>query len=328
MGRFYNIVIGDGTTFASQVNGQDDPGALNIELDIPVAPEHLRKSGAFVRVWGIPLSTISQAKNFNQQSIQVYGGMSSGLPLANPAQQGLLVNGIIYPALGNWVGVDMTLDFILAPPLGTDVTTKPANIVHQHTANQPMSGAIQTALHTAFPGMTTTLNISPSLVQSFTDNGFYQTLGQYAQAIRDRSRSIMNSASYPGITTSVQGTKIVLSDGTQSSSSGKTINFQDLIGQPTWIGPNTIQFKTVMRGDINISDVVTLPPSLATTTQAAFVPGSSQSNSSVFQGNVTIQQMRHVGNFRQLSWASWNTTFDAILQSTSGNPSISGVGHQ
>src|ERR1700739_2983613 len=143
--RFYRIVAGN-TTF----DATNDPNALNCELDIPVAAEHLPKSGAFARVWGIDRQTLLNAKSFNKQTIQVFGGMQQGLPLANPAQQGLLVQGSIFPALGNWVGTDMTLDFYIVAPLGEGNPAKPANIVHNWQQGQPLSQAIQSALGSAF----------------------------------------------------------------------------------------------------------------------------------------------------------------------------------
>ena len=323
MGRYYNIIIGNGLTFCSQVNGADDPGALLVEMDIPVAMQHMPEAdaGAYCKIWGVPLSLISQTANFTGQSIQIFGGMSDGLPLDNPSQQGLLVQGQIFPALGNWIGVDLTIDFFIKPAVGSSTQpTGNAPVVHQHLAGSPMSGAIQSSLSAAFPWATPMINISPNLVQAFDETGISQTLSQYAKTVYERSLSIMNSSSYPGVQMAVNGNTINVFDGTQQQS-GPTINFTDLVGQPTWIGPGTIQFKTVMRGDINIGDTVTLPPSLATTSTAGFNYSNSQTTSLVFSGQVTIQKMRHVGNFRQPRWESWVTTFDArVSPYSSANP--------
>jgi hypothetical protein len=37
------------------------------------------------------------------------------------------------------------------------------------------------------------------------------------------------------------------------------IQFTDLIGQPTWIEPNTMQVKTVMRADLQVGSIITMP---------------------------------------------------------------------
>jgi hypothetical protein len=102
--RYYRIEIDGGSTvFTSYENGQNIPGALQVELDIPVAAMHSPgNAGAFVKIWGVPLSMISQASNLNNKAIKVYGGFQKGLPLANPKQAGLLVQDYTYQSFGNW----------------------------------------------------------------------------------------------------------------------------------------------------------------------------------------------------------------------------------
>src|SRR6202012_5056198 len=94
--RFYDIVITDPDTgkqvkrFTSYLNGKTDPGALDIEIDLPVASfaQPMGSSGAFVRIWGISLADIGQASNLNGKRISISGGIQKGLPLANPQQSG------------------------------------------------------------------------------------------------------------------------------------------------------------------------------------------------------------------------------------------------
>lgn len=90
MARWYKIIVG-GTTFAATNN----PTALQVELDIAVSPTAAPNvgQGVWCRVWGIPLQTVLTANQFTNKQIQVFGGMSAGLPLANPNEQGLLVQG-------------------------------------------------------------------------------------------------------------------------------------------------------------------------------------------------------------------------------------------
>ena len=313
--RYYKIVVG-GQTYTSLVGGQSDPGALNVEFDIPVSTMSAPLGSAFVRIWGVALQTLAQSNNLNNQSVMVYGGMSSGLPLANPAQQGLLVQGTAFPAFGNWEGTDMTLDIYVVAPFGSPTVPAAKNVIHNWQQGQPLSTAIRNTLATAFPDFTLNINISPSLVQSFTDTGFYQTLEQYGSYVRDISKSILGSKNYPGVLISSNGKTINVSDGTQSASGPKQIQFQDLVGQPTWIGPNTINIKTVMRGDLKILDQVKLPPSLATTTAAS---APQFRTNSAFQGTFQINTIRHLGNFRQPDARSWVTVMDlAVLNSAVG----------
>jgi hypothetical protein len=131
MARWYKIMVG-GTTF----DATGDPNALQVELDITVAQFAVPHPGqaAWCRVWGIPLQTVLTANQFTNQQIQVFGGMSAGLPLANPNEQGLLVQGVVLPALGNWTGTNMYVDFYITPgTLGNPTVPGAANIVH----NQP-----------------------------------------------------------------------------------------------------------------------------------------------------------------------------------------------
>src|SRR5579875_2215617 len=95
------------------------PGALNIELDVPVSPMSTPLAGSYLRVWGISLQEIAQWNDLQGKAIDVYAGMQKGLPLAKPQQAGLIFHGKIFQAFGNWQGTNQTLDLIINPDLGT-----------------------------------------------------------------------------------------------------------------------------------------------------------------------------------------------------------------
>jgi hypothetical protein len=79
------------------------------------------------------------------------------LPLANPAQAGLLVQGYIWQAFGNWIGTDQSIDLIIAPgPPPPDINnlSVPPNLTLNWQQGQSMSDAIKNALTTAYPGFT------------------------------------------------------------------------------------------------------------------------------------------------------------------------------
>jgi hypothetical protein len=321
--RFYKIQIGSGASGLT-FDSTNDPNALQVELDVAQGPNHApaNANGAVARVWGISLQTILTANQFNNKPISVYGGMQRGLPLANPSEQGLLVQGQVYPCIGTWRGTDMYLEFYIKPGVGVPDVPQAANVVHNQPANQPISTAIQNALKTAFPGFTANVRISPNLVRPNDENGFYQTLGQYSTYLFNTSKDIVKTPGYLGVQVVVQGKTINVYDGTQAPSAAGTIEPWDLIGQPNWTGVNTIQFMTVMRGDLDIGKGVTLPKSLATLSQAAntALPGVGASN--IIQGSFTITSLRHVGNFRQPDWSSWATVIDAVQPTggASGHP--------
>lgn len=290
-------------------SGANNPAALQIELDIPVSAFHTPTGQAIIRIWGIGLQQIGTAFDLNNANIKVYGGMSKGLPLANPSQANLLVSGRINQAFGNWVGLDQSIDLILSPATGT--VDEPLNFVLNWRAGTSMADALAATLKTALPDAVQKIAISPRLVLSHDQVGYYQTLNQLAGFIFDISKSTITDANYAGVFIDYDGITVKVTDGS-SPLPPKLISFQDLIGQPTWIGFNLISMKTVLRADLFLQDVVTLPREAIITTQAASAPQfrNDPKNQSTFSGNYVIQSMHHWGNFRQPDAASWVSVFE------------------
>ncbi|MEJ0017541.1 MAG: hypothetical protein WDN25_13440 [Acetobacteraceae bacterium] len=309
--RYYRIVItkNDGTTAREYTsllaNGMSNPSALNIELDVPVITYATPAGSALVRVWGISLRDIGSAADLNDLQIAIYGGMAKGLPLANPAQSGLLVKGQIFQAFGNWIGTDQTLDLIITPSTGTP--DAPRNLVLNWPAGSSLETAIRSSLTVAFPGVPLKIAISDKLVLQHAEVGYQSTLSQFADLVRRLSRSILGG-DYRGVEIAYNGNEIVVSDGT-TPPTAKRIAPQDLIGQPTWIEPLTIQCKLVMRADLEVLGTVELPPTIIQTGQSSF---SRFRDKTTFTGKYSIIYMRHIGNFRQPDAASWNTTINLV----------------
>lgn len=298
--------LNTGFSYSSLLNGQSLAGALNIEVDIPVYTYAQPGGNAFIEISGVSLLEISQASNLNGMNISVYGGMQPGLPLAtadfNQGQYGLLVQGTIFQAYGNWIGTQQTLDLNLFPPTGTN--DNPVNITVNWLKGTQLSQAIQQTLATAFPPpFQIIVNISPKLVLPQTQPGYHGTLTQFAQYIKTMTKALLGG-SYMGVDIAVQGKKIIVDDGTKTQTA-KLINFYDLIGQPTWIDDATIQFKTPMRADINPFDAITFPPAIVTTGFNA--PSPFTNANATFHGTFIVQDIRHVGNFRQSSSDDWCT---------------------
>jgi hypothetical protein len=289
--------------------------ALQIELDIPVAAQHAPAGQAFLRIWGLGLKDIGNAFNLNGMNISISAGMSAGLPLANPSQARLLVKGRIFQAFGNWVGTEQTVDLLLTPPAGT--TNSPANYVLSWKAGTTLADALSTTFATALPTAKQNITISSRLKLNYDVTGYYESLVQFASWLNEFSKSIITDAGYLGVTIDYSdGDTINVMDFTGPPSPVKAIAFQDLIGQPTWIEPSKIQAKCVMRGDINLGDMVSLPQSLVTTTAQAmtsFAGTQNPSNSLTFSGNYLVTDIHHYGNFRQPDAASWNTTLNMVL---------------
>jgi hypothetical protein len=292
-------------------NGNTNPAALDVEFDLPVYnltdPD---ANSAWLRVWGLGLQDIGNAANLNDLNVAVYAGMAKGLPLANPAQSGLILKGKIFQAFGNWINTDQTVDlnFIAGGDIGSPAS--PQNFPFTWPAGTLLSSAIARTLSTALPGLTQQIAISPKLVLNYDVTGWYQSAQQFADFVNDASSSLIGGT-YHGVSIATNGHTVRVYDGTVAPAANtvKQIAFQDMIGQPTWIGPGIISVKLVLRADLHVSDTIKLPPSLVTQTSGALLRFQDKS---AFSGNYLIQQVHHYGNFRQPDAASWNTTIQAV----------------
>lgn len=322
--RYYDIKLSGGREFSSLVGGQPDPGALLVEFDVIVQSYAEPYSASVITIWGVSLQDIAQAENFVNQTIQVYGGMSAGLPLATSAAKyaGLLFEGYVYNAFANWIGTEQTLNFIVvagSPPAGANsANAKPApppNLVLNWKQGTTLQTALQNAIKTAFPGYSVSGTINSGLVLPHDEQGFYESLNQLALYVKQASAAIIGGT-YTGVEISLSSKTFLLFDSSAAASSTiKQIQFQDLIGQPTWIQSPSIQFKTPMRADIKVGDQIKMPPTVVNNTQQA---QSAQVNQrAAFQGTFIVTLVRHIGNSRQPSGDSWVTVFNAVPQSSS-----------
>lgn len=325
--RYYKIILKNATTgevlkpasmkgldtdasYTSFAAGANLPGALNIELDIPVAPFATPAGAAYVKIWGVSLEEIAQSNDLEGCKIEVYGGMQKGLPLAKPAQAGLLVQGVVSQSFGNWVNTEMSLDLIIVADAGT--IEEPKNIVLDWKTGASLKDAIASTLTNAFPGSTATINVDPGLVATQDQAGFYQTMAQFNAYLSSASKAIVKKDGYLGVQVAQLGNAFNVYDGT-TKKTPKDIAFEDLLGQPTWIGPNVIQFKNVMRADLALDDYVKLPAGQISSTASGTAPfGSGIKQKSAFQGSFQIIDVHHYGSFRQPDAYAWNSTFNAV----------------
>lgn len=295
--------------------GLTNPAALQIELDIAVANQIDPDSsqGAYLRVWGLGLQDIGNASDLNGLNVKVFGGMARGLPLANPAQAGLLMQGTILQAFGNWQGTDQTVDMIFVA--GGDAAgsaSAPSNFPFSCPAGTPLARAIANTLSVAMPNTPASISISPDLVQNYDQVGHYQSLAQFSSFINGLSIGIIGGTDYNGVQITTDGQTIKVFDGKGPApiTGTKAIAVADLIGQPTWIGSATVSIKTVMRSDIHMGDTISLPQTIFSTTGAAFTSQSSTPQTKLtFSGSFSVLQVHHYGHSRQPSADAWNTTF-------------------
>jgi hypothetical protein len=321
-----------GAQFCSVVNGQNDPGALDVEFEIEVVKDQPSNNN-HIKIKGVTPQMISQASNFNKCRLQLWAGYSPGLPLANlqVPHQGLIMDGMIWPAFGNWIYNELTLEFyVILNVEGLGGPTQPKNIVHNMPAGQPLSTAIQNTLKIAFPNSTINVNISSALKLNYPDWGIYQSLEQFGNYIKALSHSILGvPPKYNGVEISTNGNNINVHDGTNPPNTIQ-IQYEDLIGQPTWVENNTILVKTCLRGDIPFPQpsIIQLPDTLITQTAqgavsryggAAGINYSGSGTNLLFSGTWSVTGVRHIGKFRDPGMDAWVTLIKAVTTQASTN---------
>ncbi|UGC97731.1 hypothetical protein PQD17_gp18 [Pantoea phage PdC23] len=312
--RYFDIQITDdnGTLIKQFTSltpqGTFNPGAPMIEVDIQRYGLSTPKGMSLLRVWGPSITDIRQAtRNYANKNISISLGMSAGLPLANPKQAGLAIQGIIQQPFGNWQGTEQSLDFLITAGYGSN--SEPKNIVLQWSAGQKMSTALFFSLQRAFPDWKITINISDNLVTNYDNNGFYNTLSQLAQQIKILSKSIITTPNYAGVEMATTPGEIRVWDGSETKTPTQ-LQFVDLVGQPTWIEAQKVSIKLVMRADIQTGDYIRMPAgSLSVTTAASYAQYRDQSS---FTGDMMVTDVRLVGNSRQPDGNSWVTILEAV----------------
>ncbi|MBV8060463.1 MAG: hypothetical protein JO253_02915 [Alphaproteobacteria bacterium] len=287
--------------------GQTIPGALNVEFDIPVFRMAEPAGAAYVKVWGISIQDIGQALDLTNRNIEIYAGMQKGLPLANPKQSGLILQGTIQQAFGNWQAMEQSLDLIVNV-IG-ESASDPKNITLNWRKGQALGDAVKATLAIAFPAYTAQISTTQNLVLNQDEVGYYENITQFADYVKIVSQHIVNDPAYQGVDILVKDKTFIISDGS-TAKTPKNIEFTDLIGQPTWIAFSSIIFKCVMRADISVGDYIKMPPSPQITTAQSY---SQYRDKAAFNGVFVVKEARHMGNFRQPDANSWVTTFEAYI---------------
>jgi hypothetical protein len=314
--RYYSLTItptGSTTpfrTYTSHPNNVYDPAALNVEYDALIGPYGTPSGASTVTVYGIPLQDLTQAQQFAGMTLELKAGMRAGLPLANPAQAGTILKGTIFQSFGNWEGVDQTLDFVVVPGIYT--VDNPGNILLDWSAGMSLADALRQTFAIAYPGFTVAMNISGDFVQSHDEPHICGTLDQLAQVVGYITEGVFDNRVIIGI----QAGQIVVYDSTYRPGPLQ-LNFNDFVGQPTWIGVNTIQTKMVARADLQMGAIVKMPeglqnaPGYIKTSSSAYP--SSIKYKTAFQNNFIISELRHIGNFRAADAAQWSTIANCII---------------
>lgn len=103
-----------------------------------------------------------------------------------------------------------------------------------------------------------------------------------------------------------QGSK---TSATDRSKNPVQINFNDLIGQPTWISFGVVSVICVMRADLQTGDHILMPEKARPMIQASSY--SQFRDDSAFNGEFVVQSVRLLGNSRQPTAEAWITVIEA-----------------
>jgi hypothetical protein len=293
---------------------------LQVSFDINTLGMDLPAQGAMLVIYGLPLSMLRQAVNLQNSIVTIYAGFSKGLPLANPAQQGMILTGRVWSAYGNWEGVNQTLNLVINPMEYTDNDGKPLNINMSGKKGERLSEVISRTLTETYPNKKITVNIHQNLVLQEDWQAPFRTLNQMAMALKNITIGMNGGLRYSGVVIVVQKSEINIFD---NYATAKPIQFfaQDIIGQPTWVGGNDnfakISVKTPMRSDVNVGDWITLPADMINGPLSILSVGSQMSiltetQRLSFTGIYVVLGIRHVGDFYNNSGESWVTVFEMV----------------
>jgi hypothetical protein len=329
--RYYEIIItppsGNGsiefpTIKYSTLNnsGGTNGSALQVELDIFQAPFHqpAQNQNSYIKISGIEFKNISQYANLNPNNgnscgIKVYVGMSKGLPYANPKQSGIIIDGAILQAWANWQGNQTSLEIIITgsvynPP-------EDINLYLNWTQGQTLEQAVRESLNNAYKNPLIPINgsFSPNLIYTETQASRPMPLIPFSQYINQVSKQINPSPNYVGATIARRADGFFLSDGTSFPDPIINVEFQDIIGNLTWIDTAIVQAKLVMRADLNIGQMIIFPKGIPfINTAGSFA--AARTNVNFGSGKFIISSIRYNGNSRQADGNSWCVIVDCIVQ--------------
>ncbi len=314
MSRYFDITLTQpGSTapfrqWTSHPSGVFNPAAQDVEFDFQIADYAALTNIYVITIYGVALDDLRQASTFAGMKIEVKGGMKAGLPLANPSQANTLAVASIFQSYGNWEGTDQRLDLVIAPSPYT--LANPGNIVLNWKAGQTLAQALQNTLSIAYPNVPISISISDQIVQSHDEVHMSPTLEDLAQYVMGVTKGQFLGTGYRGVRITIQNGRILVWDDKYTPPVVQ-INFNDFIGQPTWIADNTMICKFVMRGDLQVGSIIKMPqglqnlPGIVGTTQQS--NPSSHKYQTSFQGGFQIGEIRHIGSYRTPDGGAWCT---------------------
>lgn len=291
-----------------------DAGALNIlftitnsDLSHPDGPT----GGASITIQGVDITTVNQASDMQGYTLMLNAGMGKGLPLSKPEQEGTLLHGTIKSSLGQWKDTNMSITFFVTPYVApADDNEKLPFFLHCQEG-QPIKDSIPHAFRSTMYGNTIKFSSSENPIARHDITGSYTTSKELCVAVADTwFQHTQNRLSI-----STEG-KFISFIEEKTHNTPHTIEFEDLIGQPTWNGTGKISIQCPLRGDIKVGDMIHISEAtleLGSFSDKVHSPQSYEGKKgSIFLGFFRVQSVKHQGNFRSPTGENWMTTLDCI----------------
>ncbi|WP_291511480.1 hypothetical protein [Acidithiobacillus sp.] len=306
--------------WTSHPNGIYDPGAQNIQFDVLTFGQGIGQTIFTIQVEGVSFQDIQQHNNFRDYGLKLYAGMLPGLPLANQQPTpGLIVQGYVLEGIGNWVGNDMTLTFVVNPDPFTE--DNPGNLVFQWKPGQTLAQALQNMLSVAYPGWKFTASISSNLVTNHVVTHRAATLSDFASWLEQYTRHRLGPK-YRGVEMFFRQGHIVATDYTQTpTSTPPSIRFDELIGQPVWSDAAQMDLMVALRADVRVGDQIKLPYTEAAPGLQVELPQTSNASldyQKSFNGTFIVSHTRQLGDFRGESGQDWITVIRCYATTVDG----------
>jgi hypothetical protein len=315
--RYYTIVITpnptlgqtfDPVTYTSIGFLGDNYSCLQVDLDIYQAASHTPAPLGSITIYGISFGDINQSNYLPGALIQVFVGMTAGLPFANPDQIGLIVQGTILQAFGNWQGNNVSLSLIITG--GAVDPVESINLPLIWRKGDTLTKAVTEALQTGYIGSTVTGSFSQDLVAVQDETAIYTNLKTLSTWVNSASKAINPSPAYSGASIVNTSSGFILYDNISPQFENTLINYTDLIGNITWLNVATISVKVVMRADLEVGKYISFPVLAPVLNTASF---AQYRNKLAFNGVFLVTRLRHQGSSRQASADSWVTIIEATV---------------
>lgn len=300
----------------------NNTGALEIEFDILLALGSYINQGSTIRLRNVPIQYCKRAPVYNGLTLTLYAGFSdsvaSGFSKLLPPDYGLpLAQGRVLACIPNYAGTEMTMDFVMVPPVYGSVDVEFTKIVKNYVFNwlpgQSIVDAVANTFHNLDKNIKVDGSVNPNIkiahpVQcSFFD---FNTFANFVQTYTQDIISPHNHNEYPGVFIGQIGNNhFVVYDSTYEGPSLIQLRQWDFIGQPSYYINNTtvsVQCTLPLRGDLALSKRVQFPVISARVppTQLAW---NSQKPLAISNDILTVYQIRHIGKFRSPDASQWST---------------------